>query len=153
VPGRVTLLGRLLWPIVGLLVAFDRAAAQATHDGWNPATAAWTPAGPTMESSVILGDPSKPGAYSVAFRLKPGAWIPPHTHPRPKQVTVLSGVLRMGLGSALDSTATRPMGPGQVMVVPPETAHFEGASVATVVLFSGEGPLVTTWVKKDGQRP
>lgn len=139
---RIVLVGSL---ILGLAPPL---ASQANHHTWDPATAAWSPAGPKMESSQVFGDPSKSGAFTVAYRLKPGAWIPPHTHTRPKQVIVLVGFLRMGLGAVLDSAASRPLTAGQIMIVPPETAHFEGASVETVVLFSGDGPLITNWVKQ-----
>ena len=121
-------------------------AAQATHQAWDPATAEWKPSGRGLESAVILGNPEAKGAYTIAFRLAPGAWIPPHTHPAAKQVTILSGELLMGFGQALDSTRASGLGAGRLMVVPPNTAHFEGARQRTVVLFSGEGPLVTNWI-------
>lgn len=124
-------------------------SAQATqpHPVWDPATAKWTSAGEGLESSDVLGDAGKAGAYAIAFRLKPGSWIPPHSHPRAKQVTVLSGTLRMGFGPVLDSAAVGAVGAGRIMIVPPGTAHYEGASVETVVVFSGDGPLVTNWIK------
>lgn len=138
-----------LFTMVGVLAVCvgGRLEAQTDHRPWDPATARWTAAGPNMESSLVMGDPAKSGSFTLAFKLKPGAWIPPHSHPRPKQVTVLLGVLRMGMGTTLDSAATQMVRAGQLFVVPAETAHFEGASVETVVLFSGDGPLVTNWIK------
>lgn len=131
-----------------LLAGLAREARAQTHTVWDPATATWNGEGGGLKSSIVAGDPDKPGYYSVAYHLAPGSWIPPHLHPRAKQITVLSGSLRMGFGAILDSAKTRNVGAGRVMVMPPETVHFEGASVATVVLFSGEGPLVTRWVGK-----
>lgn len=135
---------------LGALAAFlttGALAAQGHHPVWDPATAQWTPAGAGLEMAPILGDSDKPGSYAIAFRLKPGSWIPPHTHPRPKQVTVLSGALRMGFGAVLDSTTVTEVAAGKVVVVPPATAHYEGVGVETVVIFSGEGPLTTNWIR------
>ncbi len=137
--------------VMGSLVE-GGAAAQAAHRSWDASTAAWRPAGKGLESSVILGNPETKGAYAIAFRLAPGAWIPPHTHPAPKQVTVIAGALLMGYGERLDSAAVTPLETGQVMVVPAATAHFEGAASRTVVIFSGDGPLVTTWIKQPLRR-
>lgn len=130
------------------LLATGGAAAQA-HPVWDPATAAWSAAGPGLESSTVLGNPEATGAYAIAFRLKPGAWIPPHTHPAAKQVTVLAGALLMGFGRKIDSTTVHAVNAGQITVVPPATAHYEGAKTTTVVVFSGNGPLITTWIKPD----
>ena len=131
--------------IVGLASSAGR--QQQHHSIWDQTTAAWQPAGKGFESSVVLGNPKEAGSYTLAYRLAPGAWIPPHTHPRAKQVTIISGALLMGFGTTLDSAAATPIKPGQIAVVPPNTAHFEGAKEPTVVLFSGDGPLVTNWVK------
>lgn len=133
--------------LAGLFVVGE-ATGQGHHPVWDPATAQWTAAGAGLEVSPVLGDSDKTGSYAIAFRLKPGSWIPPHTHPRPKQVTVLSGVLRMGFGSVLDSTVATDVGAGKVVVVPPETAHYEGVRIETVVIFSGDGPLTTKWIKQ-----
>ncbi len=138
---KQVLLGLLLGPLASGL-----AAAQA-HPVWDPATATWTPAGPGLESSIVLGNPETAGSYAIAFRLQPGSWIPPHTHPAPKQVTVLVGALLMGFGPKLDSTTVHAVKPGQITVVPPATAHYEGAKTTTVVVFSGDGPLITNWIK------
>lgn len=119
-----------------------------SHPVWDPATAVWEAAGKGLESSVVLGNPDKTGSYAIAFRLQAGAWIPPHTHPVPKQVTVLAGALLMGFGPRLDSTTVHPVKAGQISIVPPATAHYEGARVTTVVLFSGDGPLTTNWIKQ-----
>jgi hypothetical protein len=72
--------------------------------------------------------------------------IAPHWHPNDKRVTVLQGRLLMGHGSVLDTAATHPMQPGDWSLVPARTAHYEGASIETVVLLYGTGPLTTTFV-------
>ncbi len=140
---KYVVLGLLLSPLGPCL-----ATAQA-HPVWDPATAVWSAAGPGLESSVVLGNPGTAGSYAIAFRLKPGSWIPPHTHPAPKQVTVLAGALLMGFGPKIDSTTVHAVRAGQITVVPPATAHYEGAKTTTVVVFSGDGPLITTWIKPD----
>jgi quercetin dioxygenase-like cupin family protein len=140
---------RFVWiaAVLGIARVSD-AVAQTAHATWRPETATWAPSGAGLESSVVFGDSDKPGVYTIAFRLAPGAWIPPHTHRKPKQVIVLRGALKMGFGTLVDTTKVEVVEQGQAHVVPPETAHYEGASGATIVLFSGQGPLVTHWIKQ-----
>lgn len=138
------------WRVVMVTLAglgWSRSAAAQTNPVWSAETATWSPAGKGLESAVVLGDPDKAGSYSLAFRLAPGAWIPPHSHPTAKQVTVLSGALLMGMGGKLDTTAVHRIEAGKITIVRPNSVHFEGARERTVVLFSGDGPLVTNWVK------
>ncbi len=133
---------------LGLFLGSAGPVLAQSHPVWDPATAVWEAAGKGLESSVVLGNPEKAGSYAIAFRLQAGAWIPPHTHPVAKQVTVLVGALLMGFGPRLDSTTVHPVKAGQISIVPPVTAHYEGARVTTVVVFSGDGPLITNWIKQ-----
>lgn len=53
----------------------------------------------------------------------------------------------MGYGRTLDSTAVHTVSAGRIAIVTPNTAHYEGARELTIVLFSGDGPLVTSWIR------
>ena len=137
------------WTMVLGVIGFARplAGQAAMPAPWNPATAKWSAAGAKLESSVVFGDPSAAGTYTLALRLKDGAWIDPHSHPKPKQVIVLTGVLLMGHGETIDAAHAQAVPMGQVVVVEAGTVHYEGARGETVILLSGEGPLVTNWVR------
>lgn len=56
-------------------------------------------------------------------------------------------MLRLKHGPKLDRTTVHAVKTGQITVVPPATAHYEGAKTTTVVVVSGDGPLITTWIK------
>lgn len=137
--------------LLGLIT--QGAAAQAAQTPLTPAhvltldSVAWT-GGKGLSSSVIEGDPSVPGqTYSLLLRLQNGRWIPPHWHPRDKRVVVLSGVLLMGMGDAIDSIHPLVVPAGSVVTVPAQEHHYEGARGETILLLYGMGPLTTTYIK------
>jgi oxalate decarboxylase/phosphoglucose isomerase-like protein (cupin superfamily) len=101
-------------------------------------------------SSVFEGDPAKPGMYTMVVKLADGFWITPHWHPEAKRVVVLSGTLLMGSGAAFDKATATALAPGGFSVVPPHHVHFEGAKGETILLFTGCGPLATTFVDTAG---
>ena len=108
----------------------------------------WKPIGPGLEFAVLEGNPGEAEAtYSAALRLAPGAWIRPHWHPNAKRIVVLQGILRIGLGETFDTAGgTRGYPVGSFLVVPGGMVHFEGGEGTTVLLFTGAGPLKTTYV-------
>ena len=54
----------------------------------------YTSSGKGVETSVLYGDPSKPGLYVVRLKLPAGAKVMPHIHPgEARTMTVLSGTL------------------------------------------------------------
>src|SRR5256885_16536415 len=52
--------------------------------------------------AVLEGDPTKEGPFVVRFQFPEGYHVPPHTHPKTERVTVISGVLYLATGEALD---------------------------------------------------
>jgi hypothetical protein len=60
----------------------------------------WGPAPPSIPSgaqaAVLHGDPGKEGLFSLRLKLPKGYALPPHTHPKPEIVTVISGTFRLG---------------------------------------------------------
>jgi hypothetical protein len=50
------------------------------------------------------------------------------------------------MGSKLDRTATQPVGPGDMMIMQPGTAHFAWTDAETVVQLHGTGPWGVTYV-------
>ncbi|HEX5764471.1 MAG TPA: cupin domain-containing protein, partial [Woeseiaceae bacterium] len=72
---------------------------------WGPASAK-LPAG--AQIAVIFGDMSKPGElYAFRAKLPDGYRVPPHTHPMDEHVTVIQGVLTLGVGESTDETQMR----------------------------------------------
>jgi anti-sigma factor ChrR (cupin superfamily) len=76
---------------------------------WKAAPAA-LPTGAKM--AVLEGDPTKEGAFVVRFQFPDGYHVPPHTHPKTERVTVISGILHLTTGEALDRGSAKNFLPG-----------------------------------------
>lgn len=114
---------------------------------------AWAEAGvpgfaPGMKLAVIDGDPSGTGAYTVRLSFPDGYRFPPHFHPGAENVTVLSGVLQLGMGEQTDEAKLKSYGPGDYLYIPSPMPHFGGAKGNTVVQLHGQGPFAINLVNK-----
>lgn len=96
---------------------------------------------PGARSSVLSGDPSKPGPFVVRLNFPDGYQVPLHWHPTAENVTVLSGGVNFGMGSTRDMTATQSYGPGDFVFIPARHAHYLQSRGATVLQVSGTGPF------------
>jgi hypothetical protein len=102
------------------------------------------PAGAKM--AVIDGDPRKGGPFTIRLKMPSGYRIPPHTHPTPERITVISGVVRLGLGEKFDDAAGRVMKAGDFAVVPSGVAHFAWSEGEAVIQIHSEGPFQRKFV-------
>jgi quercetin dioxygenase-like cupin family protein len=63
----------------------------------NVADMKWEDAPPSMpkggKMTVLYGDPSKEGTFSIRAKLPAGYMVPPHFHSKDENLTVLSGAL------------------------------------------------------------
>ena len=57
---------------------------------------------PGMEQVNLIGNPSKPGPYTLRLKFPAGFKLPPHFHPDAREVTILSGVWYTGYGETAD---------------------------------------------------
>lgn len=95
---------------------------------------------PPAQMSVIEGDLAQAEPFTFRLRLPDGYRLEPHTHPAYERVTVLQGTLHFAHGSRFDSTATRPLGPGSVAIMPPGAPMYGQAEGETVIQLHGVGP-------------
>jgi quercetin dioxygenase-like cupin family protein len=80
---------------------------------------------PGAEVATIEGDPAAEGEIFVfRIRLPPGYTLPPHVHPADERVTVISGVLNLGMGETIDRDASRPLPAGSQFMMPPGHGHY-----------------------------
>lgn len=109
---------------------------------------------PGAKLVVVVGNPSKPGAYAVRVTVPNGVKLMPHTHPEDRIYTVISGVFYIGLGKSFDPSKLVAYGPGSVIVLPANTAHFHWArSGDYTTQVNGYGPLGLSYVDpKDDPR-
>ena len=129
------------------------AFAQANLVQFMPDQIKWASAPPGVtkdaQAAVLAGPLDKPVPYTQRVRLAPGGMIAPHTHPDVRQTTVLSGVLTVGLGDALDAAKETHYPAGSFVVMPAGQAHYSLAKNGEVVYQeSGYGPTGTSFFKK-----
>ncbi|ARN80461.1 cupin domain-containing protein [Methylocystis bryophila] len=110
-----------------------------------------SPLGVGPESTVLFGDPSKPGLYVVRNKFPPGAHSAPHYHSQDRHATVIKGVWWTGTGSELDFKTAVPLKAGAYMLHPAGGVHWDGAGDEEVIVqIIGVGPVETTQVGPPG---
>src|SRR5258708_22193093 len=110
---------------------------------WNPPSAAGA------QSSVLVGDASKPGLYVVLNKwLKGDHFSRPHFHPNDRFITVLGGTWWMGSGANFDPDNSVPLPTGTFVTHFGKEVHWDGAKDedASLLIF-GEGPGSSTPVE------
>ncbi len=134
------------------------AAAADEHKVLTPGDMKWSPAPPSLpkgaEMAVLYGDPGKDGLFAMRLKFPSGYRIPPHSHPKPEIVTVISGTFRIGMGDAADPAKAQAVPPGGFFAFPPGMTHFvPPADEETVVQVNSTGPWGITYVNpKDDPR-
>jgi hypothetical protein len=99
-----------------------------------------------QSATVLYGDPTKPGLYTVLLRLEPHRRIMPLSHPDSRFVTVLSGTFYVAFGDTYNETKLKALPPGGIYTEPPKTNHFgETRNEPVIVAITGYGPSGTTY--------
>jgi quercetin dioxygenase-like cupin family protein len=96
--------------------------------------------------AVIKGDPTKEGMYVVRLKVPKGFRIQAHTHPNDENVTVLSGVFRIGTGDNFDETKGETIKAGGYSYVAKGMTHYAFFPEETVIQLHGIGPQGITYV-------
>src|SRR5262249_53265818 len=97
---------------------------------------------PDVRLAVVVGEPSKPGLYTIRVKVPHGVKLMPHQHPEDRIYTVISGIFYIGLGEEFDADKLQPYPPGAVVVLPGDTPHFHWAkSGEYVTQVAAIGPL------------
>jgi quercetin dioxygenase-like cupin family protein len=100
-----------------------------------------------IQSTVLTGDPTKPGLYTVRVRIAAHTQVKPHTHRDNRAVVVVSGTWRMAYGSKFDAGALKVLPPGSFDTEPAGQPHFaQTEDEAVVIWVSGYGPSDTKFV-------
>src|SRR6266403_5166848 len=100
-----------------------------------------------IQTTVLLGDPSKPGLYTIRLSIPANAVIQAHTHRDNRAAIVMSGTWYFGYGRVADPAATKPLPPGSFYTEPGGVAHFALTKAEPVVVdITGFGPTDTVYV-------
>lgn len=150
------ILTRLAFPSV-LLVLLPAAIVFADHDK-NEKMASinradelkWQDGPPSLPAgakiAVLEGDPSKSGPFVFRVKVPDGYRIPPHTHPKPERVTIISGTFQLGMGDTFEEKKLEVLPAGTYGMWPAGMKHFVRVKGETVVQFHGDGPWTINYV-------
>lgn len=143
--------------VLSALVCLSPAVAMDDHKVLTPNDVKWGPGPPSIpkgaQAAVIYGDLSKDGMFALRLKLPKGYHIPPHTHPKPEVVTVLSGTLRFGEGATADQSKAKALPAGSFFAMPPGMQHYVYADEETVLQLNSTGPWGLVYVnEKDDPR-
>jgi quercetin dioxygenase-like cupin family protein len=98
--------------------------------------------------AVLAGDPSKAGSqYTIRLELPDGVKIAPHTHGDTENVTILSGIGLVGVGTTFDAAHMTALPAGSFVSIPAGTPHYAMAKGDTIIQVNGVGPASMTLAK------
>lgn len=109
-----------------------------------PAEMKWQSQGglatPGMEQLNLVGDPAKPGPYTLRLKFPKGFRIAPHTHPDSREVTIISGTYATGYGEKFDAEKLKVLPAGSFYTEPANVPHYIEIEEEVVLQVSGTGP-------------
>jgi quercetin dioxygenase-like cupin family protein len=107
---------------------------------------------PGLEQTILIGDPGKPGPYTIRLKFPAGFKIGPHTHPDSREVTVLSGTWYTGYGEQAEASGLKELPAGSFYTEPANIAHYVEVRDPTVIQVSGTGPSGRKFVGPDAPK-
>ena len=90
--------------------------------------------------SVLLGDPTRTGEYTLRLKVPAGYKIPPHWHTQPEQLTVISGAFTLHMGDTMKSDPHK-LTAGAYHFLPAKMHHAAETTAETVIQVNGMGPF------------
>jgi quercetin dioxygenase-like cupin family protein len=138
---------------------FFAAAAHSAEPGvmaLTPSEMKWNAQGglalPGLEQTRLIGDPSKPGPYTIRLKFPAGFKVAPHTHPDSREVTVLSGTWYTGYGDKAEAADLKELPAGSFYTEPANVAHYVEIREPTLIQVSGTGPSGRKFVGPDAPK-
>lgn len=123
---------------------------EADHIMVNPKDIKWVDGPPGLPSgaqfAMLQGDPAATGLFAMRGKLPPNYKIKPHTHPGDEQITVIKGILYMGMGTAYDEKSAMAIPAGGYAVMKKGTIHYAFTRGECIVQVHGMGPWGITYV-------
>lgn len=131
----------------GLAIADQDSLQHITFESfempWRPAPDSPVPG---AKIALLYGRPSQEGLFVVRLLLPKGYYVPPHTHPQPEIITVLSGSLLIGHGSKVDAENAQRVGSGGFSALAADMVHYAYVDEETVIQISTTGPWSIKYV-------
>ena len=112
----------------------------------------WKDAPPSLPKgakiTVLEGDMSKEGPFTVRLSLPADYKIYPHWHPAIEHVTVIEGSFYMGSGEQFNETAATKLSAGGFAVMPIKYAHYAFTKGKAIIQLHGVGPWGITYINE-----
>jgi quercetin dioxygenase-like cupin family protein len=104
-------------------------------------------------TTVLSGDPNKPGLYTIRLSVPAHTTIQAHSHRDERTAVVVSGTWWFGYGAKADPKALKRLQVGSFYTEPAGQPHFaRTGDTPAVVYITGYGPTDTRYVDP-GDRP
>src|SRR5262249_12902533 len=139
-----------------IFLVFATAMAHSGEAGvmaLTPSEMKWSPQGglvlPGLEQTILVGDPSKPGPYTIRLKFPAGFKVAPHTHPDSREVTILSGTWHTGYGEKAEAAGLKELPAGSFYTEPANVPHYVEVREPTTIQVSGMGPSGRRFVGTD----
>jgi quercetin dioxygenase-like cupin family protein len=99
-----------------------------------------------IQTTVLSGDPTAVGPYTIALRVPAHTRIAAHTHRDDRASVVVSGEWFFGYGATASDAEVKALGPGSFYTEPAGRPHFaQTHELPAVVYVSGFGPTDTVY--------
>jgi len=116
----------------------------ADHGVFAPADIKWGDGPPALpagaKAAVLEGDPTQEGLFTLRLKVPDGYRIQPHWHAAFEHVTVISGVMNLGMGEKFDESKMQSIPAGGFGYMAPGMRHFALAKGETIVQIHAMGP-------------
>jgi quercetin dioxygenase-like cupin family protein len=100
-----------------------------------------------IRTTVLAGDPTKVGLYTIRLNVPAHTQIAAHSHRDDRTAVVISGTWYFGYGPTSSDSAKKALPQGSFYSEPGGVAHFaETKDEAVVVYITGYGPTDTTYI-------
>jgi len=142
----------LLLALAGSALAADPAKPDTKpmqHAVTHAADTAWGPAPPSLpagvQAAVLVGDPGKPGVFTIRLKMPPGYRVPRHWHPTDEAVTLIEGDLTLSMGEA-GMAHDGVLAPGDFVNLPAQMHHEASSKGGAVVQVQAVGPFEINYI-------
>jgi quercetin dioxygenase-like cupin family protein len=99
-----------------------------------------------IETTTLMGDPSKPGPYTIEIRVPANTRIQAHTHRDGRTAVVVAGRWYFGYGQQAREADVKELMAGSFYTEPANLPHFAlTRAEPAVVYISGIGPTDTVY--------
>jgi hypothetical protein len=110
----------------------------AQEDKWMAAPATL----PGAQMMILQGDITKAGPYTIRLRVPAGYKVPLHWNDNEVNMTVISGVMHIGIAPNYNATNSKEIGALSFASLPAKMKHTEWVDSETIVQLHGLGPLI-----------